>query len=304
MQYTSVMNRLPLPELIERAKSDPKGLIEVEEARFQREIQAVCDSVVANKQKVILLCGPSSAGKTTSANKLITSLTAEGHKVNRVSLDDFYKDKEELPFWDDGSINFESIEGLDLSLFHQCMQTLFVKGEADFPIFNFQNPKERGTARLHYDDDTYTIVEGIHALSPKIRESLNGLPCCRVYVSVHSDFVLSDGSIKIAGRTLRLARRTIRDVFHRNTKPETTFKMWEYILRGEQLYIQPFRKDADFHIDTTHAYEPFIYVSYLASLINGHGDGLAETLRASFAGLPAIAEGLVPDSSLIQEFIG
>lgn len=305
MQYTSVMNRQSLSDLMDKVKHDPVGLVESAEARYQGEIENVCQAVVEHKKKVILLCGPSSAGKTTSAKKLIDTLRANGHKVNRVSLDDFYKNKEELPLWNDGSINFESIEGLDLSLFHSQMQTLFEKGEADFPVFNFKKPEVRETFRLYYDDDTYTIVEGIHALNPKISESLNGLPCCRVYVSVHTDFVHADGSIKLKGRTLRLARRTIRDKTHRNTDPETTFQMWDYILKGERLYIQPYRKDADFHIDTTHAYEPFIFARHVQNLLgDNQQEGLAALLRSSFEGLPSMDEALVPRNSLLQEFIG
>lgn len=51
-------------------------LIEVSEAYFENEISKLCDEIVEDDDiNFILLAGPSSSGKTTTANRIKVQLT-------------------------------------------------------------------------------------------------------------------------------------------------------------------------------------------------------------------------------------
>ena len=72
------------------------------EAEYRGKIAQVCDQAIRDGIYILLITGPSASGKTTSAKMIADELTARGQKVNRISLDNFYKNVEELPRWSDG----------------------------------------------------------------------------------------------------------------------------------------------------------------------------------------------------------
>ena len=228
--------------------------------------------------------------------------------VNRISLDNFYHPRDQMPFWEDGAVNYESIECLDIALFEKLVRELFEQGTAAFPIFDFKTGAQTQSFTLRHGDGDVLIVEGLHALNPAVAQAFQGLECLRVYISTHTDFC-SDGNVLLPAKLLRLCRRMLRDVRHRNTDINATMRMWKYIRMGEERYIHPFRDDADFKIDTAHCYEPFLYSraitgSLESAAIDDENRSLAETLYGCCRGLPPVSEALIPKTSLIQEFIG
>ena len=130
----------------------------------------------------------------------------------------------------------------------------------------------------------------------------------RLYISVHSDYVDGEGKVLLTARELRLLRRLLRDRVRRNTGAAETLRLWDYVLRGENLYMQPYRPLADMHVNSAHGYEPFLYSREGAAMLreieasDPHRD-TAERLLAVLDGLPHLDWDLVPRTSLIQEFI-
>ena len=124
---------------------------------------------------------------------------------------------------------------------------------------------------------------------------------------MHSDFVNDQGDLLMSARDLRLTRRLLRDYYYRGTAAEETLKMWDYVLRGEDLYIRPYRIYADRHVNSVHNYEPFLYRDALCRLLE-HPDSdspyheTIERLRACAAFFFPIDQSLIPPASLIQEF--
>ena len=226
----------------------------------------------------------------------------------RISLDNFYRNREELPLWEDGTKNFETIEGLDLGLFSDTLNKLLTKGEAKFPIFDFTvGHKADVTFNVTYDSDTYLIFEGIHALNPVFMDILNSNNVLRLYISPHTNFVDDDGNIILQGEDLRLIRRTLRDNTERATPPEMTMDLWHKVLRGEKEYIKPFRHLADMHVNSTHYYEPLVYKKSLISLLS-HVTGeeykeKAMQLISAVNHFESISIRDVPITSLLREFI-
>ncbi|MBR7136868.1 MAG: hypothetical protein IKC99_02315 [Clostridia bacterium] len=307
MHYSEHKNCISLPAVAALLASDPLAVIGAAEENYHANIDAVASACLKRDCDVILLCGPSAAGKTTTSDRLLRRLAAAGKRVARISLDDFYLPNSKMPYWEDGTINFESIDCLDIALFSRLCKTLHTEGRAEFPVFDFKTGGNAEPFVIEHRAGDVLIVEGLHALNPLVAAAFSENRCLRVYISTHSDFC-ADGEVVLPAKLLRLARRMLRDVTHRNTDANETVGMWRYIRMGEERYIHPHRETADFKIDTAHAYEPFLYGYQLAEALKNHplGEEYAE-IAAVFArlyDLPPIAEERIPKDSLIQEFIG
>ena len=121
-RYQEKMEKVSAEKTAELLSQNPQALFAAEETAFDSKMREVCNYVIEKQTAIILLAGPSASGKTTTAKKLITHLRKSGKNAERISLDNFYKPREQLPFWKDGSTNFESIEGLDIEHLNRLMQ--------------------------------------------------------------------------------------------------------------------------------------------------------------------------------------
>lgn len=306
--YTKEKCQIDSTALTAEMGQDAVAVIAGQERAFQGVIEQVAEKIVSAGKKIILLTGPSSSGKTTTAKLLERTLARQGHQVYRISLDNFYRPRGELPRWSDGFVNYESIEGLDLPYFNQLIATLKADGFARFPIFDFHTASRSDKQfEVTMGEHTHIIFEGIHALNPLLCEQFSGLSIMRLYVSIHGDF--TDGEqITLPARELRLMRRILRDNVRRNATPVYTLTMWDYVMRGEREYINPFRNNADIHINTTHCYEPYVYheeflreiAPYLQDPTYGE---LLASMEQRITRFPPADLALIPPDSLLREFI-
>lgn len=309
MKYTPINEKLDLATKEELLRWDPKALVLSEEKAFRQRVIEVFWRAEEEESQVILLSGPTSSGKTTASRILAEGLTRNGNRAVRISLDDFYKNRDQAPLWEDGQKNFETIDGLDLDTLGECMEDLLTKGHTKIPIFDFPTgTRSTLTHDLTFDEHTCIIFEGLHALNPRIAPLVEKFRILRLYISVHTDFVDKEGRIILSGRELRLLRRLLRDRVRRNTGGQETLRLWDYVLRGENLYMQPYRPLADMHINSVHGYEPFLYSKEASAMLRDipaddpHKE-LVEHLLDALAGLPEMDWDLVPKNSLLQEFI-
>lgn len=288
---------------------NPRIAVEEAEQAFGEQIRSMSETVVARDAHIVLLTGPSSSGKTTTANRLVADLSALGRRAVRISLDDFYRGRDQMPLWEDGSKNFEAVECLDLDCLHECTQKLMATGHVDFPIFDFESG-HRSTERVHpvdYDENTIIVFEGIHSLHPQLRDGL--ADCCfGIYIHPNTNFVDESGHVLLEARDLRLTRRIIRDSINRGTSPLGTLRMWKDVLRGELLYIRPNSGNADVYVNTCHDYEPFLYSASILQMLSeiedaGEQRETVERLMEGFRHFFPIDIDLIPHDSLIQEFI-
>ena len=296
-------------ELSRAVFENPQVFVDRTEDRFRDQLRGMTEQVVASGSHIVLLCGPSSSGKTTTANLLVSDLSALGRRAVRISLDDFYRNRDLMPLWEDGTKNFESIEGLDLDCFSTSVNTLMQDGHAEFPIFDFTEGKRSSVTRpMEYDENTILIFEGIHALQPQLRQGL-ARSNFGIYIHPNTSYVDQDGRTLLDARDLRLTRRIIRDNLHRGTPPLGTMRMWKDVLRGELLYMKPSSGTADVFVNTSHDYEPFLYGSVITELLKqtqdpGENRETVDRLIESYRHFFPIGTELIPQSSLIQEFIG
>ncbi len=283
------------------------------EDMFYKEICGIADFILnsKNKCKILMLAGPSSSGKTTTSYKLRDELIKRGHNTIIISLDDFYLGRNLAPISShDGKPDFEAIEALDVPQLKNCLNSLINKGVCDVPKFDFKN-KAPHEDKIHIElkEDDIVIIEGLHALNPMLTSNFSKKDgILKAYISVKQGINDYNGKI-LSRQDIRLIRRIARDYKSRGTNSDETFSMWDSVCRGEFFYIHPFKRTSDVTINSIHIYEPCV-LSHQAIplLLNIKEDSihfrLANKLISSLERFYPIDIDLVPQNSLIREFIG
>ncbi|MDR1892528.1 MAG: nucleoside kinase [Oscillospiraceae bacterium] len=293
------------------AEQNPARLISLSEEYYNREIKKAAEAVQAmgDGPKLLMLSGPSASGKTTSARKIAEYLRGRGVQAVTVSLDDFYLGVDQSPVLEDGTPDFETIHALDLPLINACFLQLIKEGRARLPRFDFTAGARSDRWRdVSLGENAVAIVEGIHALNPSVTESLPTGSLLTLYVSVQHG--ISDrGDMLLSSYDVRLIRRMIRDFHHRASSPSNTLSMWSGVLRGEQLYLRPYKDGAKLKINSLLRCEPGIYRKTALEMLSSvsaadPNHSLAAGLKRGITRFIDIDPSPVPDTSVIREFIG
>ncbi len=304
--------RIERDDVNQQARENYFKLIQEAEFYYEGQLDSVVDSVASHEGlQVLCLAGPSSSGKTTTAHMLKQHFIAKGRDCHVISLDDFYLNEEDGPHFPDGTPNFETVEALDIPLINKCIAEILTVGKTMLPHFDFHlHRRSEHRAELVCDNDDIIIMEGLHALNPRLTAMADSSHIIRVYVSARSKFVHEEEEI-LSPKEIRLMRRMVRDVAKRSTAPEHTIEMWDKVCEGERLYIDPYRDDADFKIDSTMDYEPCIYRTFLEPFMVRAVDMEEEerqvlvSLWNKLIGFHEIQDvSPIPDDSVIREFIG
>ena len=292
-----VVNRL--------VKECPEKLVAVSEKIVDDQIEKVINHILKGKFKFLLLSGPSSSGKTTTANIIIDKLKKQGKKAIRVSLDDFFLDLDKCVKQADGSVDMETVEKIDLQCFNSFFNEIMRHNKAYKPVFDFVANKRKVTPEyIEVNDGDLIVVEGTHALNPAlINVGKYANRVLKVYACVNSVFRLGK-NVVINTRKLRLIRRMIRDVQSRGESVEKTVRYWNIVAKGEDKYVSPFKATADFLIDTTHIYELAVYDKFVPKLLEPikHLDYVDELLQV-FGKSGQLSKKYVPKNSLLWEFL-
>ena len=302
---------LRVADINERLKTDPQRMIEEECARYLANVRRVAEHMASRKtgRCLVLLSGPSSAGKTTTANNLKRELEARGKQASIISLDDFYRGKGQAPLLPDGSYDYESIEALDLPLLQTCMKELLTDGVTQLPRFNFNTREpEPQKQELRVTDTSVVIFEGIHALNPMLEDHLPTDNVFKIFINVMSRVYDGEDTL-LTRRDLRLCRRMLRDYQFRNSSIENTLDMWRQVVRGENLYMFPYVDTAHAVFDTTHAFEPALLAPRLLPLLRevSTDSVYAQTiahLTDALSRFCSLSAERLPADSLLWEFVG
>ena len=300
-----------LEQINDGAVNCPQRMINEVEESYHDHLEGIARTVrrFHKGARLMMISGPSSSGKTTTAHLLRDYLTRQGRKAWLLSLDDFYKGAEAAPRLPDGTPDFETVEALEVEAVKACLRDLVSTGRAEVPIYDFANSRPSGeTRRLELEEDDMVVVEGIHALNPVFTRELPEDSCVKLYVSVKQQIKDANGEV-ISPFDLRLVRRIVRDIQFRGTGAEETLAMWDSVVEGEDRYIRPYRHSADFTVNTIHIYEPCILRSIAIPLLRAIAeDSLqfrkARDLESRLMRFEPISADLVPAHSMIREFIG
>lgn len=302
-------NVADLNDLVRNGKI--RELIRVNEALHEKCFSRVADMICQRGAKAVLLAGPSSSGKTTSANRLATQLRVHGKKPILMSLDDYYMDRDQLSPGPDGQIDFEHINTIDTDQFRRDLECLLSGQEVQLPSFNFLSGKRewRGHA-LSLHENSVIIVEGLHALNPVLLpEQFDKNLIFKLYVSPLLPLNLDDHN-RIPTSMLRLLRRTVRDFETRGSSVQKTMSMWSSVRRGEERWIFPYQEQADVIFNSSTLYELSVLKKHIFPLLSAiePEEVCYEQVRGLVKILNYVEEADVddeiPPTSLVREFIG
>lgn len=288
--------------------ADPVAVLESDRRHYFKQILQAAQIVAANARQrpVILLAGPSGSGKTTTALLLERELDRMGMETHTLQMDDYFSPltPEELVLLRENKLDLEKPSRVDIPFFREQLGQILSGEEVLLPRYDFKQSKRVFDGRtLRRKPGELVIMEGIHALNPEVTGYADRTT--RIYVSVRTRITARSGRILHPSK-IRLARRLLRDRTGRGRKLTETISMRERVDHGEQKYIMPFKPLAHCSVDSFYSAEMSVYRSYLyedlKALAPDYPD--LEDLICVLGELPEVTSELVPEDSLLREFIG
>ncbi len=293
-------------------KNKYSDFIRLNEVLHDQSISELAKSVQEKEPRAIFIAGPSSSGKTTFSNRLSLHLRVLGLSPVMISLDDFYINRDQIPFEEDGTQDLEAISTLDIDLFLKCVKDLTEGKETLLPKFDFKMQKRKEKPlKIKLSQNQPLIIEGIHALNPMLHHSIDAKYICKIFISELTCLNL-DNHNRIRTTDARLLRRIVRDHQFRNTNPVETLKMWNNVRKGEEKWIFPYQESADFIFNSALHYElPVLKnIAYdLLKLIDKKDVTYLSSRRLLkimhyLLNAPLDSFKEIPPLSLLREFIG
>ena len=275
------------------------------EEAYNEQIEDIAEQIKLNNKRIVLITGPSSAGKTTSSFKICEALEKLSFNTFVINMDNFFKDLDTVPFLPNGERDMEGIVALDTDTIKKCLNDILNFGKTMLPQFDFKTHKRKlDWVECNLKDNEIVILEGIHALNPEISSGLDESKIYKIYVHCNTDFYYNN-QLFLGARQLRLLRRLIRDERERHTSAEETLLLWKAVCTGEDKNIRPYKKNADFLLNSTLFYEPLLYKGLLLEEFEKIKDNTQiNYFLDKFKYLSVVEKTLIPKYSLVREFIG
>lgn len=313
-QYGSWLKRLgvdnvgALNDAIEEKKI--RELILVSEAFHEMRIAEIARKIATESEgrRIVLIAGPSSSGKTTFSKRLSVQLLAQGITPFPIEMDNYFVDRDLTPRDEKGEFDFESIDALNRPLLEEHLSRLIKGEQVQLPKFNFAQGRSEPGEIVQLASDQIILLEGIHGLNPRLLESTPTKNTYRIYISCLTQLNL-DRHNRISTTDTRLIRRIVRDARERGYSAYDTIKRWDSVGRGEKKHIFPYQDNADEVMNSALVYELSALKPFVEPLLRQVPFGTNEHVEAkrllTFLEwfLPIDTE-LIPDNSLLQEFLG
>jgi uridine kinase len=307
------LNRIGIPyvsdinNIIENG--NVKDLIKTCETNLDNNIHQVALTAINKGIKYLLIAGPSSSGKTTTAKKIALNLRSQGMEPIMISTDDYFLDREYTPMNSDGTPDFEGLNAIDIDGLNKDLNDLVAGKEVKLPSYNFiSGHREYSNKTYRLKENGIVVMEGLHTLNDELTKKLDKNLKYKVYLSPFIP-VNIDRHNYISTTDLRLLRRIIRDNNNRGYDVAKTIECWQSVRKGEEKNIFPFIDQADEVINTSLAYElgvlkvyviPLLYSITNSSPYYPEARRLIYFLKAFFP----ISSEYVSHDSIIREFIG
>ena len=304
-----ISNAADLNKIVSLGKYN--DVIQLAEANYNSQLAKAAD-IIFNKKgkvKIVLLAGPSSSGKTTTARKLEVYLKARGFKTHSISTDDYFLNRIDTPKKSNGDYDFESLRAVDTDLFNKHLIKLLAGEKVLMPEYNFVlGEREYKGRTLQMGENDIIIIEGLHALNPELTVAIDDSNKFKIYISPLTQLNI-DNHNRIHTSDTRRLRRIIRDNKYRGWNAADTLRNWKNILEGEEQYVFPYQNKADIIINSALIYELGVLKTYAEPLlfsVNEDDEVYPEAIRLinflrNFLPIPSDD---VPKESVLREFIG
>jgi uridine kinase len=197
---------------------------------------------MSDKKPYLLgVSGGSASGKTYLLKQLMNRLPS--HQVTLISQDNYYKDLEFQTLNDEGRINFDHPDALDLDRFIGDIEKLIAGQTIQIREYTFNNPNVV-PAILTYKPSPIIVIEGLFIYyRPELRNLLN----LKVFVD--------------ADEHIKLSRRILRDYAERGYRVEDILAQYEKdVIPMYNTFVKPFKDTCDLIIPNNHHMEKAIDV--------------------------------------------
>ncbi len=281
------------------------------EKSFDFEISDAVQKLLNHKKlKFVYVCGPSCSGKTTASDMLISKLSEKGRKVEIISVDDYYKNRETIISECQKKgvpVDFESLSAIDFPLFKRTLSDFSIsRPELEIPIFNFKNGIRCGTRTIKNTEETLILFEGIQTVYPEISALLNEYETEGVRIGVFDNVCVGDSTLSMTD--IRLVRRIVRDVFKRNTSPLETLKLWDSVRSNEIKNIEPYINKINIKINSFLGYEISAMRNRAIKLLETIPEespykAISQRLYETIYPCEETHNSLIPKNSIIREFL-
>lgn len=286
-----------------------KEFIWIAEANADKRLARIADAISSrDKVKIVLIAGPSSSGKTTTAKRLSIQLKTVGLLPVQVSLDDYYLHSDFVPRNEKGEPDFECLGSLDVPFLNTQLCELLDGREVTLPSFDFKTGLRREGKKISLKDGMVLVLEGIHGLNDALTPGVPRDEKFKLYASALTQINI-DAHNRIATTDNRILRRLVRDNQFRGISAERTLKMWPDVQRGAEKHIFTFQNEADAVFNTALDYEIPVLKLYAEPLLRSvHPDSAdfseAARLLSLLANFLPVSPEMTPQLSTLREFIG
>lgn len=308
MHFLELRNVADLNQAIEQDRI--REVILVAEALQAQRVAEIAREIARESDHIqlVLIAGPSSAGKTTFAKRLGVQLLANGVRPLPIGLDDYFVSRDDTPLDEHGEPDYEALEAIDLGLFNEHLLALMEGEEIQLPRFNFVSGQREAGPTLRLREGQVLLIEGLHGLNPELVPRVPAHAVYRVYVSPLTQLNL-DQHNRVPTTDTRLLRRIVRDARYRGYGAHETIASWEKVRRGEERNIFPYQENADTMFNSALAYELAVLKPLAEPLLLQVEPGTLEwvearRLLAFLEWLRPCPADLIPDNAILREFIG
>ena len=227
-----------------------------------------------------------------------------------MELDNYFLDTDKRRRDENGNIDLESIDCIDIPRLNADLQKLIASGSVDIPVFDFKTGRRTTeTKRVTVGEGSPIIMEGIHGLNEKLTPGIAKKNKYKIYINDLTHLNIDDFN-RIPSSDVRLIRRIVRDMNTRGHNAERTMSMWQSVTDGEKKNIYPFSSEADVVFNSSLFYELSVLKKYADPAlkeISAASPCYHEAQRLMYIlsfFLPIEDESAIYTSSVIREFIG
>lgn len=291
-------------------KGEGKRLISVAEGLHEKKYAYIADRIVSKENiKIVLIAGPSSSGKTTSSKRLSVQLMVNGRSPHPIEMDNYFVNRVDTPLLPDGSYDYESLRAIDLDTFNRDIRDLLEGKAVTPPKFNFKTgEREPGTHTIQIPEDGIMIIEGIHALNPKLLSNIEDKYKFKIYVSALTQLNI-DYHNRVSTTDVRKIRRMVRDHRTRGYSSDETLTLFKKVTKGEKENIFPFQEEADEMFNTTLVYELPVLKKHAVPLLleipeESPNYYEARRILTMLSFVTDLDDKYIPLNSVLREFIG
>lgn len=291
-------------------RGEISDVIKIAEALHEKKIARIADEVRARSRelKIILIAGPSASGKTTFSKRLAIQLRVNCLNPITISIDSYFRERDDTPLLPDGSYDFESIGAIDVDLLNRHLVALLEGKEVSIPEFDFATGRRVHGNTLCMRENQILIIEGIHGLNEQLTHYIPRNQKLKIYISALTQMNI-DNDHRISTRDTRILRRMVRDKLFRGHSAHETFKLWENVQKGEDANIFPFQEEADVMFNSALVYELSVLKRFALPLLKSvtQRQKNYSTSNRMLQFLSFFLETNpreVPPTSILREFIG